>query len=227
MTPAEVASMLSEDPETLLRKAAIKISGGGLARSARHHFLVMESQRDKPYPGFTTGISGMKSITKPRREFWITPRRTASGWERAANAPETTVYAVYIAMRDAGDGVGATHRMLPATGGPDLMLTSQLTGCMFGVGSDADGNVMVSHVRPDSEVKDPGLRREGLLATVNQGFAEGEAHRLYGRGVGYMAQATIVGHRKGGKWRIYAQRYEIVGPPKTADIHITDVVRLT
>ena len=58
----------------------------------------------------------------------------------------------YVSMREFKNGAwedaNATHYLLPANAGADMMVTSKLNGCTFGIGSDAQGARLVSHLRP-------------------------------------------------------------------------------
>ncbi len=206
MNAAEVALMLQDDPETLMRKVSLKIFGGGTTHSGRHHFIIFDSQNTMP--GFTSGLSGLVRLRKQRQVFHIKLRRTAAPNEVAAATAATTVFAQYISMRQTNEGVGITHRILPAAGGPDLMLTSQLTGCMFGIGSNAAGNRLVSHIQPDGTNANLANRRTDLTNATNLGYTN--VDRTFVKGNDYQEQAMIVGIRRNGQWQIYAQHRDAV-----------------
>lgn len=104
-------------------------------------------------------------------------------------------------------------------GGPDLMITGQLSGCAFAVAKP--GATLVAHIQPG------GGRGEGhdLRNTlVKDGRFKGYANapvKVFGLG-DYTAYAYIVGIRNGNDWQFFAQ--QVTGPG--ADVQITNVIRL-
>src|SRR5262249_16967283 len=62
---------------------------------------------------------------------------------------------------------GASHYTLPTAGGPDIMLTSKLSGCRFGVGSDAVGSCLVSYVQPDHAIPTRAAQQTDLTTQLN------------------------------------------------------------
>jgi hypothetical protein len=90
---------------------------------------------------------------------------------------------------------------------PDIMVTGQLTGCVFVVKVMGDGRVIVAHIQP-------GGQRAGGAELRNQVMQDG-AFRNYGEithvfGLGdYDNSATVVGIRDSqGQWSIYGQTYD-------------------
>jgi len=93
---------------------------------------------------------------------------------------------------------------LPNAGGPDLMITGILNGCTFCI-LGGPNQVQVAHVRP---VGRTAHSLQTLLA-VSGRFA-GSPHApimTFGQATEYTGfeDATVVGVRKGGRWKIYAQ----------------------
>src|SRR5262249_37912823 len=117
--------------------------------------------------GFTTGFSGLRGTQKNRLFVKITKLDGA-----AKTAPADYEFnAYYIPMVQTSDVQGgASHYTLPTTGLPNLMITSKLSGCTFGVGSDANGSKLVSHVQPDSTIADQAQRGTDLATNVRAGF---------------------------------------------------------
>jgi hypothetical protein len=85
----------------------------------------------------------------------------------------------------AWEDVNTTHYMLPGAGGADMMVTSKLNGCTFGMGSHSAGGRLVSHLRPpnqnpttDAQVVSTGTeagfvkRGDTVRATVNSSGEE-------------------------------------------------------
>jgi hypothetical protein len=206
MTAAEIVRLIATDPERLMRQVSLKVFGGSRSPSSAYEFIVVDAGR--AMPGFTTGISGLLGQTKARPVFHIKLRRTAAPAEIAAAASGASFFAQYVAMRQVSDQPSDTHRMLPSRGGPDIMVTSQLTGCTFGIGSDAGGNRLVSHLQPPQSQKDPVLRSGALADATGRGFARDSDFSTFARGEDYQSEAVILGIRRDGAWHLYAQHID-------------------
>ena len=207
MTAAEVVQLIKTDPETLMRRVSLKIFGGRTTLSSVYEFIVVDAGRTMP--GFTTGVSGLLRQRKDRPVFNIKLRRTAFPGEIAAAEDGASFFAEYVAMRQVSDGRHNTHRMLPAHGGPDIMVTSQLSGCTFGIGSNAGGNRLVSHIQPPQSEKNLDIRRGQLSDATRRGFAPGSEFSKFERGGDYQNDAAILGIRRNGEWQIYAQHIDV------------------
>jgi hypothetical protein len=115
-------------------------------------------------------------------------------------------------MREYNEATGAwedtndTHFTLPARGDIDIVVTSKLNGCTFGIGSTADGTRLVSHLRPPTQLG-PAPSRLTLDAGTRSGF---EGGRLDASVMSSTDQnGTVIGRRTGTKWKFYAQRFQI------------------
>ena len=102
------------------------------------------------------------------------------------------------------------------------MITSQLTGCTFGIGSDAAGNRLVSHIQPPQAVKNAELRRSAVAMATGRGFSADQPFSKFERENDYACQAAIVGVRRDGKWHLYAQHID----PRGTGTAIARVTRL-
>ena len=105
--------------------------------------------------------------------------------------------------------VGAIQWHALTNAGPDIMITTKLTGCSFLVRLNA-GNVECAHVQPNA-VGNPPQTGQALREFLSTQHAGGYTS-LFGRGrtgnKGYEATegATVLGIRNNNGWRIYAQR---------------------
>jgi hypothetical protein len=216
MDEAEVVAMF-QDPEKLLRRCYLHITGGA-TRSAQ--------QPNAPLP------PGNGQAIVATFKLKVSEHNTAHGVTRGGKAkerpmvdviklpgaanltdPKTQIDAYYIPMVQTSDvGGGMSHYTLPDNGGPDIMVTSKLTGCVFGIGTHSSGAVLVSHVQPNSQLaKGQGkagmeTRQQDLTATMWQGF---EGHRMTNQfqfGHEYTDSAAVIGKRTGGQWRFYLQQ---------------------
>ena len=125
--------------------------------------------------------------------------------------------AVYVSMREydadnqSWEPSAMTHHALDANG-PAVMLTSKLNGCTFGIGSDAAGTRLVSHLRPPklSQVPDAAEGRLILNAGVRAGFAGGTLTTSIMSSD--QMNGTVIGIRTGTAWTFYAQRFHSTAP---------------
>jgi hypothetical protein len=215
MTPAEVIALL-DDPPTLLRKCYLHIAGGsglnppanGQASVATFSVKVvsMEDRTDiQMVKGFTTGLSGFLGLQKDR---WFVKINKLSGVAKDAPGPEE-FNAYYIPMVQTADvAAGTSHYTLP-TGNDALknVITSKLSGCTFGVGSDGGGAVLVSHVQPNNATADADQRALDLSAAVNQGLPNPKGQ--FDKGGAYTDKAAVIGHLDGGEWKFYLQAFDL------------------
>ena len=126
MTLAEAIAALQADPERFLRTEYLLIAGGGLQHRATDTICKIEQR---------SGMGGGWKVTVGQQD---NPR---------ALAPDE-FHAWYIPMQQL-PGLSA-NRLPDAAQSPlSLMLTSQITDCMFAVGRDAQGTV-VAHIQPDA-----------------------------------------------------------------------------
>jgi hypothetical protein len=99
--------------------------------------------------------------------------------------------------------------MLPTAGGPDLMLTSQLTGCTFGVGSQAGGaGCLASHIQPAGS--GDGKRAPGALTPLGKRALHMAVSRPMGAGATILettgaTKISVVGKRNHGVWAFTKQ----------------------
>lgn len=216
MDPAEVIAMF-QDPERLLRRCYLHITGGA-TRSAQ--------QPDAPMPP----ANGQAIVATFKVK--VSAEQTAHGMTRGGKAKErpmvdivkksgaanltdaTTEFdAYYIPMVQTTDVTGGmSHYTLPDNGGPDIMVTSKLTGCVFGIGTHATGAVLVSHVQPNSQLAKGqgkfGMEKRQSDATAHMwvGFEGHQMMNQFQFGHEYTDSAAVIGKRTGTHWRFYLQQ---------------------
>jgi hypothetical protein len=213
MTTATILNDLMADPKSFLRHYVLIIIGGKAATSGVASGVATFScdAAGQTMPGFTTGISGLRGLTKNREKIRF--MKVAMPPRDPRDADEFNAW--YIAMAVMGSGAKTTHFPVPGTGGPDLLLTSQLSGCTFGVGSiTADGSRLISHIQPLSGGLDATTRAKLHDETVDRmtdgvdAVFEREGRpgaRRYGDPHN---RASVVGIRRGAAWEFWAQEYQ-------------------
>lgn len=116
--------------------------------------------------------------------------------------------AQYVSMREFKNGAwedaNTTHCVLSANAGADIMVTSKLNGCTFGIGTDAHGARLVSHLRPPANAA---IAATQLQTGIEAGFA------THGGSIDYRVMSTgqqngtVVGLRANGHWTFHVQRF--------------------
>lgn len=123
-----VADFMNElnDPDNLLRHFYILIGGGAGAappngQAAVRRFTV--DDRNMNATGFTTGISGLRGVTKQRPVVGVTLQPGLPAGAPAANEFD----AYYIPMVQTADVANnSSHYTLPTTGQPTLIVRRQM-----------------------------------------------------------------------------------------------------
>lgn len=218
MTPQDVIDLFNE-PEKLMRRCHLAIAGGVGHTGANGQATVATFQIDvaagQTVRGFTTGVSGLFGRQKDRPVVRI--RKLAHA---ADPAPAGHINAYYIPMVQVNDVLGGnSHYTLPTAGAIRLAITSQITGCVFSVGSAANGAVLASHVQP------PGGDQAQANAAGRAGF--GADIRQVRREVNYEAgdRVAVIGTLTNGHWSFFMQRnaqtngvYDVRSATKIIDI---------
>lgn len=104
-------------------------------------------------------------------------------------------------------------------GTADLMLTLPLTGCTIAVFEKEDGCIDIVHIRPsDGTIAERQQARDSSMpVTALDGQASHQVisrsgwTTVYGKGDYGGSRVIVVGVRRGGKWRIYAQKQDSSG----------------
>jgi hypothetical protein len=192
MNLAQAISLIQSDPATFLKTEFVMIAGGGSRHVAGDTICKMEAR--------TAAAGGWK--------IWIKEQNNP----RALAADEFRAW--YIPMQQVG--TMQANRLPDSTTSPlTLMVTSQLTACVFGVGRDASGTI-VAHIQPDQQGH-MNIGDKDMRAQFRQSDARMKA-RIAGMGRlmakfredGYDEQesVTILGTRDtNGQWIILAQKH--------------------
>ena len=208
MSPEEAVAQLTSDPYEFLRFNALQIAGSANLASGNRIFYLQ--RLDKTASFSTSGPDWTRTATVPfwrasvtsRAEYRL-PQRGGGG----AHMPEFRAF--YVGMKQMGEEVATTHFALPSVGGPSIMLTSQLTGCTFGVGVQVPGgSCLASHLQPAGS--GDGKRAPGALSEVGKKALKHAVSGPLGGGATILettgdTQISVVGYRDNGSWRFYKQ----------------------
>lgn len=103
-------------------------------------------------------------------------------------------------------------------GGPDLMVTGQLSGCVFAV-QQQPGGLVVAHIQPGGKRQSGPMLRESIRL-MGRFRGHGRVTRVFGVGKDYPVRAHVVGVRTGGTWHLYAQQVASGTGPVTGSVQI-------
>jgi len=127
----------------------------------------------------------------------------------ALNIPQGSP--VFAAVWSGYAGNTAKTASLPATGGPNIMLTAQLTGCTVVAKVNDDGSADFSHYNLKVGANTLDEADMNAIAEAHFGGGQSTMTKETIRGVGKHSQAVtanVVGVRKQGRWEFYVQMVE-------------------
>jgi hypothetical protein len=211
-TGATFLTEIQNSPLDFLRQYHLKIVGkGGEAEGGVVEFAF--SDRNDAYTGFTK----LPGQTKQRTSIKLAP--IGSG-DRAGDFlvnDNHRIWAHYVPMRKAADTLTYAYRM-PWPGdnqgtnaNPNLMLTSEISGCTFAIGPLGGNTRAVIHIQPDRAITPAAARNTHQQGTVDRIIGTANRHLLFSRdthGNDYASnRMSVVGVRRDGVWSFYAQFY--------------------
>lgn len=193
LTVAQAVQAFTANPGSFLRNNYVGIGSSNKAQAGVCTFNIMDNAT-------AYGFTNKWTKNKKKRQFWKIYWRSNGANALAADEFE----AHYIPMLQTNN---AQYYALPssALSNCGLMITSQLTGCSFGLGSDANGTRLVTHIQPDKTVL-AANRDTDLQQAVNGVFANLILDYTHARQPGgYDGSSTVVGHRVNDVWSFFMQ----------------------
>jgi hypothetical protein len=196
----DVLHSLLAAPKAFLESNALVIYGSNKSGSGVKDFVLQGTDET----GWRSGVGNAQGAV----QFFV--MYDAAGFNAKGSGPKSAPFSAhYVSMREFNTGAGswedssATHYTLP-TAGPTVMVTSKINGCTFGIGSNADGARLVSHLRPPGQAA---AARVHLDQGTRAGFAGGKLE------VSVMSSGeqngTVLAVRAGSNWTFYVQRYQM------------------
>jgi len=208
MDVTDAVAQLTNDPAGFLASNALTIVGGSTLSSALRIWKLSDSgtiQAATSGPGW----SGYKTVRHWRAQVTPDTSNRSLFTIQEGTDLKAEFRAYYVGMKQMGESVQSTHFMLPAVGGPDLMLTSQLTGCTFGVGSQqGGGGCLASHMQPAGSAD--GNRAPGALTELGKRAMRMAVSKPLGPGATILettgaTKISVVGKRTQGIWAFTKQ----------------------
>ncbi len=213
----EAVHMLTTNPRALLEQAHVSIAGAGLTPVSSGLRMVKVSMPEH-FQGTKQNTAGVPLPTVSVELFMEPGGIPAPLWRDTNSGIEYMgVRTYYISMKrqeaDPGGIPDGTRYALPLNNdGPpvETCVTSQLSGCTFGIGSQVPGGAcLVSHIQPLG-----GAPLDNLaLAQQTTNLFGAAPELLVQQGVpgGYADRATILGHRQYGRWYFFIQEVNFAG----------------
>lgn len=203
----DALNLLKTDPRALLDNAFVPIAGGdNTSTSKAAIFSITKPPLEQDlYQRLGTAVPTFRIQVLQNAVMYPAKFTDAAGDEHL------TFTAFYIAMKPmatvAGQAPAGTHFVLPATGGgSELCITSQLSGCTFGIGSQAPGGCcLVSHIQPVG----PLATAQGAMAAQTQALFGAAPRKLVQKGAAndYVDRAHVIGKRSFGHWDFFMQPF--------------------
>lgn len=196
---AHVVAALQNNTRTCLRRVPITIAG---QPSGARTFYADQNQHP--------------NATRPGKHLGNLRPKAAPYGMRISNVPGGHQFQAYcVGMFNYNAGIQPTIIPSPGAAAHNMILTGQLTDCVFTVLRLPDGSVSCSHTRPIGVGAGGGGALYDLVGAALAG------HTCYGPGHGYTNGAhtvSIVGVVKHGEWVFYAQRRVRLGNESVIDV---------
>jgi hypothetical protein len=205
MTLDDAFLLITTDPRTLLDSAFLNISGGDQASKSGYGLFAIG--KPDSLQGFFTR-SGSATPIPGFEVRLLQGQQTAQPKFTSGSIEWRTFPACYIAMKKMGAGPGnaptGTYYSLSPTGGPDICITSQLSGCTFALGSQTpDSSCLVCHIQPAGPLV---AAQPVMTLQATQLFGQAPTASVQ-KGVDYAEKANVIGQRISGKWFFFMQRF--------------------
>ncbi len=206
ITPAQALLELEHQTNTFLSKYAVRIFGDPSGSHVASYRI--EDGAPSERPGSILRTKNMHTT----QSFQVRARAAAAG-NNPAGSVWFTAHSVKMFHSDNISAIGTYT--LPVAGGPNLMVTGQLSGCSFAIHDVGDGSLVVAHIQPGTHLAARPLQH-ALQAIPDWTIVYGRDDYSHDR------VATIVGARVGGRWHIWVQKQDRT----TGDYQIRKVEQL-
>lgn len=191
IAPQNAYNALMANPSNFLRRYPVRIFGSTGASGVVQYAI--ENRGASHRPGSVLGTHGWHDS----ESFNI---------KVSNQVPNGHTFNAHSVHMDVGQANMQFYR-LPSIGGPNIMVTGQLSGCSFVFSPIAHSNdVNVAHVQP--QVGNSGATlRTNLAANHPNAFVFGISNQA-GFYNGANRAVSVIGVRQGGIWRFYSQKQD-------------------
>jgi hypothetical protein len=198
---------LKNDPVTFLRSNFLSISGHSQSAARLYYFGY--------YDNFTQAL-GTNEGFKFAPDNFLAASYTAGIDGKSI----TAVSAHNVRMIPSAEDVDLSDIESYVLGGagPALMVTGQLSGCVFVV-QQIPAGLVVAHIQPGGKRQSGPMLRE-TIRLMGRFRGHGRVTRVFGIGKDYPVRAHVVGIRTGATWHLYAQQVASGKGPVTGSVRI-------
>lgn len=196
--------ILLNDPRTLLDNCFLALAGGGPESISGLTWFTISKPDELQNYYVKAGQNGYVPTFEIRLCDDV-PQQTNF---KSGGVEYYAFEAWYVAMkRQANQGYvpSGTLCRLPSNSGPDLCITSQLSGCIFGIGNQVNGGCCtVTHMLPDGTLD---IERPEMV-NQTEFLHGGNISMLVERHNGsYVDRANVIGKRMWGRWFFHIQEF--------------------
>lgn len=178
---------LRQSPQTFLQNNLLNLAGDAVS-GTRINYL-------SRYDGIGASVNEGFSISP-------TPRYSSSNGIDGKTHTAVSVHNVRMNKSTEDLDVSAIEPYVLA-GGPDIMVTGQLSACIFIV-QQLGAQLVVAHIQPGGK-RQTGTTLRQTLKLMGRFAGHGRVTHVFGLG-DYSQRAYVVGIRQGGGWHLYGQR---------------------
>ncbi len=209
MTPAVAFARLTAHPRTFLRRYPIRVAGAPVASGIMHYYI--RNHHGNPLrPGRILRTRNMHQT----EGFYVDNVNLPGGFQFSA-------YSVRMVQSNVAPIV-LYH--ISAVGGPNIMVTGALSGCAFIVDQGANHSIDCAHLQPNGETSvQLDTRLTGNYTAVygrDRYDHVNPAHPVTDAGgPAYDRSVTIIGVRRNGRWKVYAQKLDPLNSYSIRSVH--------
>lgn len=197
-------SMLRQQPLLFLSQNLLSIVGSNISGIIPYYFGY--------YDGVPIGVN--EAFRFSPYAFDVDPKATGID---GINKKMIHVHSLHMDPNTADFDISNLTGYVLGAGGPDIMITGQLSACIIAVQQQA-GQLVIAHVQPGAG-RQTGATLRQTIKLMGRFNGHGRVTNVFGLG-DYRPRAHFVGIRTAGAWHLYAQ---VVGSgvgPITSSVQI-------
>lgn len=197
-------SMLRRDPMTFLRTNLVVMAGHGTTGVTYYYF------------GYQAGSIGVNEA------FKFSPTTASLDLSKAGidgiSSRLVHVHNVRMNRNNQDLDVSDIEAYVLDGTGPDIMVTGQLSACIFVVQQLPGGGLVVGHIQPGGS-RQTGTTLRQTIKLMGRFHGHGRVTHVFGLG-DYQPRAHVVGVRTAGTWHLFAQVIASGSGPVTASVQL-------
>lgn len=201
--------MLRRDPMTFLRTNVLRIAGSATSGPCIYHLGYLDQVMRSPTTNEGFNFEATQAMA----------RSNSAGYD-GKSTQAVPVHNLRMIPRSEGFEVTDIEAYALGGGGPDILVTGQLSACVFAAQRLPGGGLVVGHIQPGGALQ--GGAALGQTIRITGRFrGHGRVTHVFSYGRDYSSYAYVVGVRTGGTWHLYGQK---VTTTKGPVIGVTQIV---